>query len=135
MGFSHLAAGWRVFCPETRRYFLTNNAYFFEDMRHRIDSLHHHDLRRQMIKRGEEQPFALDDFHHDELAIGDSARQLYLSPGAPLHSGKRDRSSDQLAGSTASEVQFFLSPFSLSSTQTPSLPRFSAFALLLVWLS
>ena len=92
MGFNHLAAGWRVFCPETRRYFSTNNAYFFEDMRHRIDSLRHHDLRRQMIKRGEEQPFVLDDFHHDDLAKGDSIRQLYLSPDAPIHSGKQDRS-------------------------------------------
>ena len=47
-------------------------------MRHRIDSLRHHDRRRLMIKRRDEQPFVLGDFFHVELAKGDSNEKLSL---------------------------------------------------------
>jgi len=60
-------------------------------MRHRIGSLRHHDCRRLVIKRGDVQPFVLGDFSHGELAKGDSIRQLYLPPDAPLDSRNQDR--------------------------------------------
>jgi len=56
MGFNHLAAKWRVFCPETsRRSTRISSRTCALEMRHRIDSLRHHDRRRLIIKRGDEQ--------------------------------------------------------------------------------
>jgi hypothetical protein len=47
VGFSENRLGYRVFCPETRRYWTTSNVYFYEGFQGRIDSLRHHDQRRK----------------------------------------------------------------------------------------
>jgi hypothetical protein len=80
-GFDSLAKGWRVFDPETRRYFSSSNLYFYESFRHRIDALRHHDSRRALLKSGAEQPFVIDDFEPDTFSKSISIRQLYLDPG------------------------------------------------------
>ncbi len=83
MGFNPLAAGWKVFDPETRRYFSVNDAYFYEDMRPRIDSLRHHDRRWAMVKAGQPVPFVADDFDRDTLTRAQAVRNLYLDANAP----------------------------------------------------
>ena len=80
MGFNHRAAGWQVFDPETRRYFSTNDAYFYEDFSHRVDALRHHDRRRELMRRGGDIPLVLDDFDRDSLQASVPVRKLYLDP-------------------------------------------------------
>jgi hypothetical protein len=82
MGFEQTTNGWRVFDPETRRYFSTENLYFYESFSHRIDALRHHDKRRDLLKKGLEQPIIIDDFDMDPLSHLDSVRNLYLDPDA-----------------------------------------------------
>lgn len=79
VGFDSAASGYRVFDPETRNYFSTDNLYFYENFSHRIDALRHHDKRRELLRRGEDQPYIVDDFT-DENA--DAVRNLYLDPDA-----------------------------------------------------
>ena len=83
MGFNPLAAGWKVFDPENRRYFSVNDAYFYEDMRPRIDSLRHHDRRWAMVKSGQPVPFVADDFDRDTMTRAQAVRNLYLDATAP----------------------------------------------------
>jgi hypothetical protein len=83
MGFEQTTNGWRVFDPETRRYFSTENVYFYESFQHRVDALRHHDKRRDLLKKGLEQPIVVDDFDMNHLANLDSVRNLYLDPDAP----------------------------------------------------
>jgi hypothetical protein len=68
-----------VFDPETRNYYSTDNLYFYENFSHRIDALRHHDKRRDLLRRGEEQPYVLDDFDDDNAT---AVRSLYLDPDA-----------------------------------------------------
>ena len=73
-----------------------------DDGDHSRGSLLHYDRRRlkpldyrhfmMTLRRRDGQPFVLDDFHHDELAKGDSIWQLNLPPDAPLPSRNQDRS-------------------------------------------
>ena len=62
VGFSPNLNGFRVFDPETRRYFSTANVYINEDFSSRIDALRHHDQRRALLKAKAEQPIIMDDF-------------------------------------------------------------------------
>ena len=81
VGFSPNANGYRLFDPESRRYFTHSDCVFYESFRHRIDALRHHDKRRELMKKGEAQPLVIDDFE-DENAEG--VRNLFLHPDAPL---------------------------------------------------
>ena len=88
VGFDVGASGFRVFDPETRRYYSTKNAYFYEDFSHRVDALRHHDRRRAMLKKGKpgesvDMPLVLDDF---EDTNSSAVRSLYLDPDAPAPS-------------------------------------------------
>ena len=80
VGFTHNKIGYRVFDPETRRYFTTSNLYFYEDASERIDSLRHHDRRRELLKKGMDQPVVIDDFEDADIQ---SVRNLYTDPDAP----------------------------------------------------
>jgi hypothetical protein len=80
VGFHPTNNGYRVFDPETRRYFSTDNLYFYESFAHRIDALRHHDRRRKLLRDGHEQPVQINDFD-DENAQG--VRNLFLHPDAP----------------------------------------------------
>ncbi len=80
VGFTENKIGYRVFDPETRRYFTTSNLYFYEDASERIDALRHHDRRRELLKKGMDQPVVLDDFEDADIQ---SVRNLYLDPDAP----------------------------------------------------
>jgi hypothetical protein len=79
MGFCPTGSGYRVFDPETRNYYSTDNVYFYENMSHRIDALRHHDKRRELLRRGEDQPYVLNDFDDDNAT---AVRSLYLDPNA-----------------------------------------------------
>ena len=79
VGFSDGMNGYRLFDPENRRYHTHSDVVFYESFNHRIDALRHHDKRRDMIKKGIEQPVLLDDFQ-DENA--DGVRNLFLHPDA-----------------------------------------------------
>lgn len=78
VGFTPNLNGYRVFDPEKRKYSTVDNIYFYEDFKHRIDSLRHHDKRRDLMMKGELQPVQLDDFADDIAAQG--VRNLYTSP-------------------------------------------------------
>jgi hypothetical protein len=80
VGFSTGMNGYRLFDPEARRYYTHSDVVFYESFRHRIDALRHHDKRRDMIKKGIDQPVVLNDFE-DESA--DGVRNLFLPPDAP----------------------------------------------------
>ena len=80
MGFDHSQHGWRLFDPETRRFFNSTNCYFYEGMTHRVDALRHFDHRRELLKKGEEQPLVIDDFEYDTFQRMDSVRSLYTDP-------------------------------------------------------
>ena len=79
VGFADGMNGYRLFDPESRRYYTHTDVVFYESFNHRIDALRHHDKRRDMIKKGIEQPIILDDFK-DENA--DGVRNLFLHPDA-----------------------------------------------------
>ena len=69
-----------MFDHETRNYYSTDNVYSYENFSHRIDALRHHDKRRELLRRGEDQPFVLNDFEDDNAT---AVRSLYLEPNAP----------------------------------------------------
>ena len=46
----------------------------------RIDSLRHHDQRRDLLKRGLDQPVVMDDFADSN---SHAVRNLFLDPDAP----------------------------------------------------
>jgi hypothetical protein len=77
LGFQEGKAGFKCFDPEKRIYVTVGNVYFYEDNTSRIDSLRHHDRRRELIRRGIEQPIVLDDFVDSN---SHSVRQLFLNP-------------------------------------------------------
>ena len=79
VGFTDGMNGYRLFDPENRRYYTHSDVVFYESFNHRIDALRHHDKRRDMIKKGIEQPIILNDFE-DESA--DGVRNLFLHPDA-----------------------------------------------------
>ena len=79
VGFDRLKNGWKIFDPETRKYRVVENAYFYENFSHRIDALRHHDRRRQLMKDGAEQPVVLDDFDGEVDFHIDSVRNIYTS--------------------------------------------------------
>jgi hypothetical protein len=81
MGFQDNRAGFKCFDPETRRYLNVGNCYFYEDFSSRIDSLRHHDRRREMLKRGIEQPIVIDDFADTNPQ---AVRNLFLDPDPPV---------------------------------------------------
>ncbi len=103
MGFEQTTNGWRVFDPETRRYFSTENLYFYESFAHRIDALRHHDKRRELLKKGLEQPIVIDDFDIDPLSQLDSVRNLYLDPETPKLCDVTGRNSDSEGATPTSE--------------------------------
>ena len=70
---------YRVFDPESRRYWTTSNLYFYESFHSRIDALRHHDQRRALLKKGIDQPVVMDDFAD---VNSQSVRNLYLDPDA-----------------------------------------------------
>jgi hypothetical protein len=78
VGFTPNLNGYRVFDPEKRRYATVDNIYFYENFKHRIDSLRHHDKRRTLMLKNELQPVQLDDFDDDIAAQG--VRNLYTRP-------------------------------------------------------
>ena len=78
VGFTPNLNGYRVFDPENRKYATVDNIYFYEDFKHRIDSLRHHDKRRDLMLKEKLQPVQLDDFADDIAAQG--VRNLYSSP-------------------------------------------------------
>jgi len=85
VGFDVGASGFRVFDPESRRYYSTKNAYFYEDFSHRVDALRHHDRRRALLKKGKQGvvvdlPLVLDDFDDTDSS---AVRNLYLDPDSP----------------------------------------------------
>ena len=77
VGFDVDRAGFKLFDPTARTYHSAGDVYFFEDFSERIDALRHHDQRRAIMRRGEEQPIVMNDFD-DETA--DAVRSLYLDP-------------------------------------------------------
>ena len=77
VGFADGCNGYRVFDPESRRYSTTENVYFYESFKHRVDSLRHFDRRRKVMKAGKNQPIQLDDWD-DENA--QAVRNLYADP-------------------------------------------------------
>ena len=81
VGFSPNLNGFRVFDPETRRYFSTSNVYIYEDFSSRIDALRHHDQRRALLKAKAEQPIVMDDFADSNSS---AVRNLFLDPDAHL---------------------------------------------------
>jgi hypothetical protein len=81
VGFSPNLNGFRVFDPETRRYFSTSNVYIYEDFSSRIDALRHHDQRRALLKQKAEQPIVMDDFADSNST---AVRNLFLDPDAPM---------------------------------------------------
>ena len=77
----------------TRLRHSAGDVYFFEDFSERIDALRHHDQRRAIMRRGEEQPGAV--------------RSFYLDPdaAAPDESdGRRDPSSVDLPEEAAADL-------------------------------
>jgi len=84
VGFEPGAMGWKVFDPETRRYFSSTNLYFYENFSHRIDALRQHDARRALLKKGKDQPLILDDFAAVTSQQLDSVRNLYMDPSCKL---------------------------------------------------
>ena len=52
--------------------------YFYENMKHRIDSLRHHDRRRDLMLSDKSQPVQLNDF--DGVIAGNGVRNLFTSP-------------------------------------------------------
>ena len=78
VGFTPNLNGYRVFHPETRSYATVDNVYFYENMKHRIDSLRHHDRRRDLMLSDKSQPVQLNDF--DDVIAGNGVRNLFTSP-------------------------------------------------------
>jgi hypothetical protein len=120
VGFSDNKIGFRVFCPESRRYWTTTNLYFYESFSDRIDSLRHHDQRRALLKQGADQPVVIDDFADSNI---DSVRNLYLNPDVlnmpVLSSFLPDRphtAPHPASGGAARQV-------STEASSTPSVPR------------
>ena len=79
VGLTENMLGYRVFDPESRRYWTTSNLYFYESFHSRIDALRHHDQRRALLKKGIDQPVVMDDFAD---VNSQSVRNLYLDPDA-----------------------------------------------------
>jgi hypothetical protein len=79
-GFDNKAMGYKLFDPETRRFHSAINVYFYEDFSERIDSLRHHDRRRNLLKKDLPQPIVLGDFEDENSS---AVRRLYLDPDAP----------------------------------------------------
>ena len=103
VGFHPTINGYRVFDPEARRYFSTDNMYFYESFAHRIDALRHHDSRRKLLREGHEQPVQINDFD-DENAHG--VRNLFLHPDAsvpPSFEGAAGSSDPGVVETVASE--------------------------------
>jgi hypothetical protein len=97
VGFDVDRAGFKLFDPTTRTYHSAGDVYFFEDFSERIDALRHHDQRRAIMRRGEEQPIVMNDF--DDETAG-AVRSLYLDPdaAAPDESdGRHDPSGEAAA--------------------------------------
>ena len=82
VGFDPSASGFKVFDPETRRYFSTLNCYFYENFDNRKDALRHHDRRRDLLRKGLHQPLIIDDFA-DDSENATAVRSLHLDPDAP----------------------------------------------------
>jgi len=104
VGFDVDRAGFKLFDPTTRTYHSAGDVYFYEDFSERIDALRHHDQRRAIMRRGEEQPIVMNDF--DDETAG-AVRSLYLDPdaAAPDESdGRRDLSSLDLSGEAAAAL-------------------------------
>ena len=84
VGFTPNLNGYRVFDPESRQYATVDNVYFYENMKHRVDSLRHHDKRRELMQQGKTQPVQLDDFADDDEVARSGVRNLFTDPdGAP----------------------------------------------------
>ena len=77
VGFQDDRQGFKVFDPETRRYHVAGNCYFYENFSSRIDALRSHDQRRQLLKKDLPQPIVIDDY--DE-ANSEAVRNLFLDP-------------------------------------------------------
>ena len=80
MGFDPSTDGWRLFDPESRRYHASRDAYFYEDFKHRINSLRHYDSRRKILKAGGDMAVAIDDFEPDSINSSDAVRNLFMDP-------------------------------------------------------
>ena len=90
VGFDRSKNGWKVFDPETRKYRVVENAYFYENFSHRIDALRHHDKRRELMRNGMEQPIVLNDFEGEVDFHMDSVRSIYTSAEPPVLDGVFD---------------------------------------------
>jgi hypothetical protein len=80
MGFDPSTDGWRLFDPEIRRYHASRDAYFYENFKHRIDSLRHFDSRRKIMREGGDMAVAIDDFESDSIDSSDAVRNLFMDP-------------------------------------------------------
>ena len=93
-----MSAGFKLFDSYSRTYHSAGDCYFYEDFSERVDALRHHDQRRALIRRGEDQPIVMNDFDDPNAEV---VRTLFLVPDevAPVEScDPRDPSSDDLLG-------------------------------------
>jgi hypothetical protein len=95
VGFDENRAGFKLFDPHTRTYHSAGDCYFYEDFSERVDALRHHDQRRALIRRGEDQPIVMNNFHDPSA---DVVRSLFLDPDAAAPEEPDDPSSDGLLG-------------------------------------
>jgi hypothetical protein len=80
MGFDPSTDGWCLFDPEIRRFHASRDAYFYENFKHRIDSLRHFDSRRKNMREGGDMAEAIDDFASDSIDLSDAVRSLFMDP-------------------------------------------------------
>jgi hypothetical protein len=69
--------GYRVLDPETRAYRTCYDLYFHEDFSHRHDALRQHDRRRELLKRGIDQPLFIDDHQYDPFCNPQAVRNMF----------------------------------------------------------
>jgi hypothetical protein len=107
VGLDEERGGFKVFYPNTRSYGFIDNGYVYESFAHRIDNLRHHDTRRELMKKGLDQPVVLDEFELDNTFQIDSVRNVFTSADPPGLEGELGISGSEgeirLLGDTVSE--------------------------------
>ena len=108
LGFQEGKSGFKCFDLEKRLYVTVGNVYFYEDNSGRIDTLRHHDRRRDLLRQGIEPPIVLDDFVDSN---SHAVRQLFLNPNTQfqeadvLQSPSKLQGDVQLGGAEAEHLQ------------------------------
>jgi hypothetical protein len=75
MGFGPSTDGWRLFDPENRRYDASRDAYFYEKIKHRTNSLRHFDSRGKIMREGGDMAVAIGDLESDSIDSSNAVRK------------------------------------------------------------